>query len=241
MILRIGCAGFALSQSTYVARFGLVEIEQTFHQPPRAQTARRWREQSPAGFQFTMQAWQLITHEPGSPGYSRLAQPIPPGLADHYGGFRDTDEVRAAWETTRAIADILDARVILFQTPPSFTPTSTHRTRLERFFRDLPRDGRLLAWEPHGVWEPGEVRALCGALDLIHCVDPVQQTTTTAGVAYYRLYGLGGGRGALGERALEKTLLACEGFGEAYVLFNNAQRAVDARRFQALAEELLNE
>ncbi|MFQ5882008.1 MAG: DUF72 domain-containing protein [Candidatus Methylomirabilales bacterium] len=53
-------------------RFPVVELQQTFYQPPRLKTVQRWREEVPATFEFTMKAWQLITHEPGSPTYRRL-------------------------------------------------------------------------------------------------------------------------------------------------------------------------
>jgi len=234
MKLRVGCCGFALAQSKYFETFDLVEVQQTFYQPPRAATAARWRAAAPPGFVFLVKAWQLITHEPSSPTYRRLTRPIPPAAEGRYGSFRWTDEVRAAWAETRAICEALSAPAVLFQTPASFTPSSTHRANLVRFFREIPRDGRVFVWEPRGVWEASEVKALCGELDLVHAVDPLQQLTTSRGCAYYRLHGLDTVRGSFSEVQLGKALAACDGFDEAYVLFNNVQAAADAQRFLAL-------
>ncbi|MFQ6672762.1 MAG: DUF72 domain-containing protein, partial [Candidatus Tectimicrobiota bacterium] len=40
----------------------LVEVQQTFYQPPWRTTAERWRWQAPEGFAFSPKAGQLITH-----------------------------------------------------------------------------------------------------------------------------------------------------------------------------------
>jgi len=55
----------------------VVEVQQTFYQIPRIATGKRWREEAPPDFEFTMKAWQLITHEPSSPTYRRLRTVIP--------------------------------------------------------------------------------------------------------------------------------------------------------------------
>lgn len=238
MKLHIGCCGFALPQKTYYQRFHVIEVQQTFYQPPKAATATRWRSEAPPDFQFVVKAWQLITHEPSSPTYRRLSKPIPAPLHARYGSFRATEEVRAAWEVTRSICEELAAPVVLFQTPASFTPTQAHRAQLENFFRELPRAGRRLIWEPRGLWEPREVAALCGALELVHGVDPLQQATTSTGLAYYRLHGLGAPAGSHSDAQLEKALAACAGFDEVFVLFNNVHMARDAERFRALAQKL---
>jgi uncharacterized protein YecE (DUF72 family) len=235
MNLHVGCAGFALPQRRYHQDFDLVEVQQTFYQPPRVATAEKWRAAAPNHFQFAIKAWQLITHEPTSPGYRRLTTPIPPSHRGRYGGFRLTDEVLAAWDVTRAVGLALRAPIVLFQTPPSFTPTQAHRRDLERFFGRIPRDFLRLFWEPRGLWEPKEAAALCRELELGHCIDPLQQKPTEGEVAYFRLHGLGANAERYGELELEKVLLACADRAVAYVIFNNRDMASDAARFSALA------
>lgn len=50
-MIQVGCCGFPRSHPVYFGQLRLVEIQQTFYKPPRAQTALRWREQeAPADF-----------------------------------------------------------------------------------------------------------------------------------------------------------------------------------------------
>src|SRR5512137_918201 len=103
MDIRIGCCGFPKSQAEYYRQFGLVEIQQTFYKPPRVPTVERWREQAPAGFEFTLKAWQLITHPADSPTYHQ------PGLVlmgppEAYGAFQGNGHVMHAWQQTREVA-----------------------------------------------------------------------------------------------------------------------------------------
>ena len=81
---KVGCCGFVVSQQEYFQLFNLIEIQNTFYQLPRLQTAEKWRATAPQGFEFTMKAWQLITHEPSSPTYRRLKSKIDPAKLDHY-------------------------------------------------------------------------------------------------------------------------------------------------------------
>ena len=48
----------------------------------------RWRDQVPAGFEFTIKAWQIVTHESTSPTYRRLKQPLPDSARGQVGAFR---------------------------------------------------------------------------------------------------------------------------------------------------------
>src|SRR5581483_5219564 len=132
--LHIGCCGWALPQRQYFATFPVLEVQQTFYEPPRLVTLEKWRTASPPGFEFTLKAWQLITHEPFSPTYRRLKTPVPEAKRSNYGAFRPTDEVYAAWRATLACARALNARIIVFQCPAAFGPTAQHTGNLRRFF-----------------------------------------------------------------------------------------------------------
>lgn len=61
--IKIGCCGFAMGQQEYFRQFQVVEIQNTFYRLPRLATAEKWRRAAPPSFEFTMKAWQLITHE----------------------------------------------------------------------------------------------------------------------------------------------------------------------------------
>jgi uncharacterized protein YecE (DUF72 family) len=234
MNVKVGCCGFPMNRQKYFGVFPLVEIQQTFYQPPRPATGTRWRAAAPPDFEFTLKAWQLITHEPSSPTYRRLRHPVPSGAKDRYGSFRPTDEVRAAWEATAEVAGALGARIVVFQCPPRFTPTEQHVAWMRQFFVGMARGDLVLGWEPRGEWPPDLVAGLCADLDLVHVVDPLAESHLSKGLRYFRLHGVTGYRylhtegdlGAIAERLAPDA--------PNYVLFNNLFMGEDAKRFQAL-------
>src|SRR5918911_1825689 len=96
--VRIGCCGFRSSRESYYASLTAVEVQNTFYQPPQLLTLRRWRGEAPGGFEFTIKAWQLITHESRSPTFKRLKRGLSEGEKEEAGAFRPTPIVRQAWE-----------------------------------------------------------------------------------------------------------------------------------------------
>jgi len=98
--LHIGLCGWNGSQGAYFSAFDCIEIQSTFYDPPSVRVASRWRNAAPSDFQFCIKAWQLITHTAASPTYRRLRTPIPAGDRDAVGSFRQTEQVRAAWQRT---------------------------------------------------------------------------------------------------------------------------------------------
>lgn len=231
--LKIGCCGFAGARGRYYAAFGVVEVQKTFYQPPRPETLARWRQEAPAGFEFTLKAWQPITHRADSPTWRRMRTRFE--RPEEAGDFRACEAVQAAWARTREAAGLLNAGIVLFQCPAAFTPTEAHIGQMRRFFRSADRGRLRFAWEPRGDWPDGVVRDLCRELDLIHCVDPMKRRPLTSGTAYYRLHGITGYRARHGDDDLRRLLRLCTGFEEVYCLFNNMTMFEDAARLRALA------
>ncbi|HYP13655.1 MAG TPA: DUF72 domain-containing protein [Bryobacteraceae bacterium] len=232
----VGCCGWSEAQARYVRDFPVIEIQTTFYQPPDASVAKRWKSQAPPGFQFCMKAWQLITHTPASPTYRRLKAGISPEERELYGSFRPTEQVWLAWERTRDIASILDARVVVFQCPKSFLPTPESMRNLSRFFNEVDRDGRTFGWEPRGDdWNPGLIRDLCVQCNLVHIVDPFQSDAAYGDALYWRLHGRQGYRYRYTDEdlaELEAKLQARAHLpGPNYVMFNNIYSKDDALRF----------
>ena len=185
-----------------------------------------------------MKAWQLITHTPSSPTYRRLKSPVSREEQDLYGGFRPTEQVWLAWERTREIAAILDARAIVFQCPKSFLPIQENRRNLARFFRDVQRDGRMFVWEPRGdEWRPDIVRGICADNELIHCVDPFQADPAYGTSLYWRLHGKTGYRYRYTDEDLAELQTKWKAHGHVpgpnYIMFNNMYSQQDALRYQA--------
>ncbi len=240
--LRIGCCGFAKALGTYARTFGVVEVQQTFYQPPLRRTLERWRQQVPQEFEFTLKAWQLITHEATSPTYRRLRERLSERELRAAGAFRLSEVVLRAWARTLECARLLGSRVILFQCPARFTPTPENKANLRAYFREIrtqsagqsPAIPLVFAWEPRGDWAAQEVRELCEELDLVHAVDPFQQKPATRGLGYFRLHGRTGYRYRYTDADLEELRSLALRYSPCYVLFNNLSMWDDAVRFAQL-------
>ncbi|HSK70858.1 MAG TPA: DUF72 domain-containing protein, partial [Pyrinomonadaceae bacterium] len=137
MNINIGTCGFRINKTEYAKLFSTVEIQQTFYQPPQISTLERWRREMPEEFEFTLKAWQLITHESKSPTFRRLKRQLSETEKEEAGYFKPTAIVREAWETTLACAKALKAKTILFQCPASFKPYQENIENLEKFFSGI--------------------------------------------------------------------------------------------------------
>ena len=234
--VRVGLCGFTMAFDDYVREYGLVEVQQTFYEPPRESTMRRWRAEAPDDFEFTIKAWQLVTHDASSPTYRRLRTPLTATDLASAGGFRTTPVVLGAWRRSVECARLLRATAILLQCPASFRPTGENVERLRAFFGTVERpDGIRLLWEPRGPWPAELVRGLCEELRLVHVVDPFASTTVTPDETYLRLHGTTGARHVYTDDELERLVdvIPRAAPSPAYVLFNNLPRVEDARRFAA--------
>jgi uncharacterized protein YecE (DUF72 family) len=234
-VIEVGCCGFQKAHTTYFENYRLIEIQRTFYKLPQVATARRWRhEEAPPGFTFTLKAWQLITHSPNSPTYSKARLYIPGEARERYGYFRPTPEVFEAWERTREVATTLQAPIALFQCPASFTPTDEHKENMRAFFSGVERDGLIFAWEPRGEWTDEEIGELCAELDLVHCVDPFERQPVTTGLAYLRLHGIGGYDYRYSDAELAQVAEWIQPFETVYLLFNNVWMWEDGLRFREM-------
>ncbi len=234
MDVRVGLCGWTVSQASYVQRFPVVEVQNTFYDPPADAVLTRWRTQVPPDFEFTMKAWQIVTHESSSPTYRRLRQPLPVSSHGQVGGFRTTPEVLAGWKRTLECAALLRASAVLLQCPKSFRPTAENVGRLRTFLTEVDRPAGRLLWEPRGKWPTQLLEELCAELDVVHVVDPMQTETVTPDQTYYRLHGTTGSRHVHTDDELRRLRDRVAGRPRPYVMFNNLPRTGDAERFLAL-------
>ena len=239
--VKIGLCGFTIAIADYARWFPVVEVQQTFYQPPAEGVMRRWRATTPPGMEYTIKAWQLITHTAKSPTYRRLKRPLTDSERAGAGAFRATAIVDEAWAITAKCAEVLGASAILFQCPASFGPTEENVANMRSFFGRIDRPaGVRLLWEPRGAWPADVVEKLCAGCGLVHAVDPFVNASVSRGVAYYRLHGITGSRHVYTDAELLRLRDMLPATGEAYVLFNNIPRANDARRFGRLLGEGLS-
>ena len=232
--IRSGCCGFVVAQTDYFQKFHAVEIDSSFYQLPRLATAARWRAAAPAGFQFALKAWQVITHRATSPTYKRTR--LDDHDRQHCGHFGFNATIRWAWDETFAVAQELQAFLVLFQCPASFTPTAEHITSLKRFFEKAKRGKLLFGWEPRGAWTPDQIATLCRELELVHVVDPFKSAPTPAKLQYFRLHGLTGAAHRYSDEELTRLRDFCRSAPLSYCFFNTTGMIRDAARFTTLAQ-----
>lgn len=223
-MIKVGCCGFPVSQTKYYETFKLVELNTTFYKYPSQRTAEGWRKRAPKDFEFTVKAHQDISHT------YRLK----------------INQAREPFNKVKQICRTLGARIILIQTPASFTIKSI--SDAEEFFRGIERDDFILVWETRGPsWESDEgpkiLREVLSRVNVTHVTDPLRIAPAhVERVAYFRLHGLG-------ERLyyyqytndeLRRLYEIARRYENlemgAYVLFNNLAMFDDAKRFKAYIE-----
>ncbi len=260
--VRVGCCGFPGGMRAYFETFDTVEIQQTFYRIVREDTLRRWREmgmerergrgrggeRSGKEFVFNIKASQLITHPPSSPTYRKSN--IRPSSS---GFFRPTEDVRRGWEYTVRAAEVLGARYVVIQTPPSFVETEENIQNIEAFFENFENakpDGASfhVAIEFRKGWDPGTVKRLSEKHGFVICVDPFSENFGTylemgARMGYFRLHGSPPGEKMYRYRYTERDLAVLaekiraildsgvSPEGEVFVMFNNIHMRENALEF----------
>jgi uncharacterized protein YecE (DUF72 family) len=186
-----------------------------------------------------------VLHESLAVDYPHCRQPNVPAAAvtlsgqhrDAVGSFRQTEQVWQAWLRTLEIARALDARVILFQCPTSFLPTSENLINCSAFFRSVTKEFFRLAFEPRGeAWTEDIVREFCAEYDLLHCVDPFETTSVHGDIRYWRLHGRGSySCRYTGADLARLSQMLAKPPQSGYLMFNNFSSKADALRFRKLS------
>lgn len=237
MTMKLGMCGFTIGAAAYMKQFSVVEVQQTFYDPPPLATAQKWRAQAPVDFEFTVKAWQVITHLGSSRTYRRLRREFSDQARNEAGGFRVNTTTMSAWAATLEAAAALRATAILFQCPASFKATADNVAAMRDFFASIERPaGVRLMWEPRGPWPDEITQALCRELGLIHAVDPFIRPSLTPELIYWRLHGNRSHYASYTDAELRQVIdwLPTDAATDAYVLFNNIPRVKDVKRFREL-------
>ena len=242
-MIKVGCCGFPIGMKEYFEKFPLVEVQTTFYRIPRLKTVEGWKNMAGEDFEFSVKAWQAITHPLTSPTWKRARIKVDIDDRDNYGFFRPTREVFEAWKKTREICNLLKARVCLIQCPSSFVAEEQNVNNMRKFFSNIDREGLTLVWEPRGEsWSDKNVKRLCEELDLTHCIDPFASNavfTAHSKTVYFRLHGCPPGKTKYRYKYSDEDLkwlakkakdLEAKGL-TVYCLFNNIAMSDDAERF----------
>lgn len=241
MQIIIGCCGFPVGIEKYAKVFSAVEIQQTFYRFIQEKVAENWlKKVNKENFQFTIKAHQFITHNPGKT-YAKAGIVIPEEKKENYGGFKLTDEVLNAWKHTLKIARILNAKVILLQSPPSYNENLESIKNIKNFLERVKTKEFLIFWEIRGKWSDETIKDICEEFEIYQCVDPTIRKPITQKYYYFRLHGGLGYRHTYTQEELEKLADEIRKLNgeEIYVFFNNINMFNDAQKFQALIHTTL--
>lgn len=177
----------------YSDAFEVVELNRTFYKLPMVKTAERWRNEVLEGFEFTLKAWQAITHPTSSMTWRKRTDKLSENQKKYFGNIRPNKQVLDAWDQTRQRAEALGAKVVVLQCPARFNCTDQNEKNLRRFFEKMDRGDLELAWEPRGDWNdnPKRIESICKDLGLIHIVDVMRRDPLSDHpTVYIRLHGL---------------------------------------------------
>lgn len=189
----------------YATHFDTVEINSTFYGLPSADCVKRWRENAPKDFIFSLKASRYITH------VKKLKDAALP--------------LRRFMRRARLLKDNLGP--ILFQLPPRW---NADPSRLSQFIRALPGDSRFAFEFRDRTWFSSEVYGILRKSRVAFCVYDMPGLASprevTTDFVYMRFHGkevLYGGR--YGKREIKRQALAIKDFLkqglDVYVYFNN--------------------
>ncbi|MEK7388408.1 MAG: DUF72 domain-containing protein [Elusimicrobiota bacterium] len=183
-MIRVGCSGYPVSRDRYWRCLPFVEAE-TGKGLPKIETLAAWRADVPETGEAALQALRLITHGPEDRGFPLSGRRLAKNRQSLCGAFRETLEVHEAWMSTKAAAEALGARIVIFDSPASFQPGSDRLRDIYRFFKKITRGRLTFVWQPRGIEWDSLVDKVCADLGLIRGFDPLRQAPPRKGAFLY--------------------------------------------------------
>ncbi len=235
MTIKIGLCGFPKSRKIIFSQFELVEIQKTFYDPGNPELYTKWREEAPKNFEFTVKAWQGVTHPASSPTWKRF-KGVLWGKIDNYGELKDTEEVRYAFKLSLDILRRLDGDKMVIQLPPR----QVYRDENLKILGGFVEEGIFICLEPRNKsWFKEEVIESLKSIGIVFVTDPFKNGIIDINeeLIYLRLHGIGGYKYRYSDEDLEKLYMMIKDYIESkdvYILFNNVYMYQDALRFRKL-------
>lgn len=91
---------------------------------------------------------------------------------------------------TKGAAEILGAKIVVFDTPASFLPGPDRLRDMYRFFKSASRGSLSFVWHPRGGEWASLADKVCAELGLIRAFDPLRQPAPKKGRFLYMRPGL---------------------------------------------------
>lgn len=183
-MIKVGCAGYPVGRDRYWRSLSFVETD-TGKGLPRLETLAAWRADIPEGGEAALQALRTITHGPEDRGFPPSGRKFPKNRQALCGSFRESLEVHEAWMATKAAAETLGAKIVVFESPPSFQPGPDRLRDLYKFFKNAARGKLTFVWHPRGGEWSSLGDKVCAELGLIRAFDPLRQPPPRKGAFLY--------------------------------------------------------
>ncbi len=186
---------------------------------PKPTTLERWRRQLPPTLELGLRA-------PASCWRSS------DGL------LRPGDELERGLGWLGEAADALDASVLVIATGAAVTTGARDRERLREYFARVPRaEGRILVWQPSGLWESELRQGMADSLSVVGGFDAIDDPAPHADVIYAFLRAEGLRRSFSHAQLLEVLeKLEHSGASRAFVSIESHQSFREAQLLQSLSE-----
>lgn len=184
-MIKVGCAGYPIVRDRYWRTLSFTETD-TGKALPRTETLAAWRADVPPGGETALQALRAITHGPDDRGFPVAFRKLPKNRQALCGAFRESLEVHEAWMATRAAAETLGAKIVVFESPQSFVAGPDRLRDLYRFFKGAARGKLAFVWQPpRGAEWTTLGDKVCADLGLIRAFDPLRQPPPKKGAFLY--------------------------------------------------------
>ncbi|MEM4717140.1 MAG: DUF72 domain-containing protein [Desulfurococcaceae archaeon] len=242
--ISIGCCGFPVSRKKYYEVFNVVELQNTFYELPTIEWAENLRKEAPAEFEFTVKAWQVITHPYTSPTWKKMKKKLS-GDLENYGYLKPTIENINAFVKTIELARVLRSNFIVLQTPSSMPNTDEMIKKVDEFFEKITphlQRGLSIGWEIRGdLIRNMDLVKILEKHNVIHVVDIFRNKPLHIGdprTLYIRLHGIGPGEVnykynyTVDDLEKLRSMLIREDYSIGYIFFNNVRMYDNASLFK---------
>jgi hypothetical protein len=128
--------------------------------------------------------------------------------------------------------------VVVVSTSAAVTTGARDRERLREYFARIPQtEGRLIVWQPRGLWEPATRQTMASSLSVVGAFDAVDDPVPDTDVVYASLLAEGLRRSFSHAQLLEVLdKLQSSTASRAFVTIASGQSFQEARLLQALSE-----
>lgn len=207
-----------VARAAYFAALDYLECSLWYERPVKSATWTRWLDESPEGGLGVIAPANVCAMRPSAAADQSLAQ----------------------W---RAAMGSPKVGVVVFPTPPAFSPSAHNRDQLQRFFGGLELAATKV-WRPSGLWDLATAAKAATTAGVVLGWDPLADPTTppeayesvAAEAMYWRPAGLGR-KGPLSPDHLDRLAALGEAHPTSWIVLATPHAWKDARRLGELIQK----